>query len=188
MKKFALFTVLATIALSTVLFFTSCSDDEEPFALLGYWQCNGIGANVLGNNTNTFGEEYLKYFSIGFAGTNSTGVFYRVGADNLSDLSSVLTETNLSSLKKLLSAGTYSCSDGFITLTSGGESTVYGYSVNGKSLKLVDAMESPSGVNNILDILNDLFNIDVDPTVGVEYSYEKLSGKEAFNSLFSSND
>lgn len=188
MKKNVLFITLAAIALSTVLFFSSCSDDENTFALLGYWQCSGIGANVLGNSSPAFEEEYFKYFSIGFVGTNSSGKFYRVGTDNLTDLASVLTEANFSSLKKLLSAGDYTCSDGTITLTtSGGESTIYDYSINGKTLKLTEKTESLSGVGNIFDILNDLFDVDVDPTVGIEYSYEKLSGKEAFNSLFSSD-
>ena len=184
MKKSIL---LLTTLFVALFMFTSCSsDDDNGVNLTGYWKCSGIGANILGSSTSTIGEEYLKYFSIGFIGTKSGGYYARVGSDDLNALGNVLTDANLSSLKDLLSTGSYTVDSDTETLilTSNGVSTAYNYSLYDNMLKLVEASNGSENVDNILGIINDLFGLDADSTIGVEYSYEKLSGLNAFNSLF----
>ena len=185
MKKGMLLTIAAVFTVSFM--FNSCSKEEVQ--LLGYWKCTGIGANVLGNSTGSIGEDYLKYFSVGYAGT-STGKYVRVGVDDFSSLASTGISTDI--WKEFLSTGSYACdvSSGTITHTSSnGEARTYSYTVtnNGKTLKLVEQKLSlsSSGVNSALNILNSFLGTNAQASAGVEYTYEKLNSLEAFNSLIS---
>ncbi|MDL2296516.1 hypothetical protein LJC68_01195 [Bacteroidales bacterium OttesenSCG-928-B11] len=186
MKRKTLLSILiAFIVLTT---FSSCKEEVPP--MLGYWKCTGIGANVLGTSTSTIGEDMLKYFSISYAGVGTSGVYARVGADDLNAVASLATSTGISAWKEFLTTGkyTYDATAGTITHTSKGESKTYKYSIsnNGKTLKLVEANDnvgSSSALNSALDILNNLLGTDANTTVGVEYTYEKLSGEDAFNAL-----
>lgn len=186
MRKIVLLTIVTVfIALS----FTSCKDEEVLPPMLGYWKCTGIGANVLGTSTGTIGEDVLKYFSIGYAGVKTSGGYVRVGVDDVTELTSLGSGISTDTWKKFLSAGTYTydASAGTITHTSSGESKTYNYAVNGNTLKLTEQtinVSSSTTVNSALDILNSLLGTNATTSVGVEYTYEKLSEGD-FKSLVS---
>lgn len=187
MKKRILLTIAAIAVVSTI--FTSCKEKEEVLPpMLGYWKCTGIGANVLGTSTGTIGEDVLKYFSIGYAGVGTSGGYVRVGVDDVTELTSLGSGINADTWRKFLSAGTYTydASARTITHTSSGENKTYNYAVNGNTLKLTEQTvnASSSTVNNALDILNSLLGTNATTSVGVEYTYEKLSEKD-FQSLIS---
>jgi hypothetical protein len=191
MKKL-MYAPLAIMFMATVLF-VSCSKEKEKEIIppmLGYWKCVGIGANVLGTSTNTIGENVIKYFSIGYAGVGNAGVYARVGVDDVTALAS-LTRIDKETWKDFLSAGkyTFDASAGTITHTAtNGSSKTYNYIVSGdgNTLKLIEhTIHASSAVNSALDILNSLLGTNATSTVGVEYTYEKLSGKEAFEALSS---
>jgi hypothetical protein len=187
MKKRGLLTIVTIFAVSVL--FTSCKDDEVIPPMLGYWKCTGIGANVLGTSTSTIGEDVLKYFSVGYAGVGTSGGYVRVGVDDVTSLTSLGSGISADTWKKFLSAGTYTydASAGTITHTSSGESKTYNYAVNGNTLKLTEQtinVSSSSTVNSALDILNSLLGTSATTSVGVEYTYEKLS-EEDFKSLIS---
>ena len=186
MKKRTLLTIVTVLVVSA--FFTSCKEDEVIPPMLGYWKCTGIGANVLGTSTGAIGEDVLKYFSIGYAGVGTSGGYVRVGVDDVTELTSLGSGISADTWKKFLSAGTYKydASAGTITHTSSGESKTYKYSVNGSTLKLTEQNidVSSSTVNSALDILNSLLGTTATTSVGVEYTYEKMSEND-FKSLVS---
>lgn len=192
MKKMTLLTIAAIVIASTV--FTSCKEKETEVLppMLGYWKCTGIGGNVFGASTPSIGKDYLKYFSISYAGVGTSGYYARVGVDDIQEIASI-TKLDLSIWKNFLSAGSYSydASAGTIThiSTSDKESKTYSYTIsnNGNTLKLVERtinVPSSTTVNNALDVLNSLLGTDnsINTSIGVEYTYEKMS-KEDFNSL-----
>jgi hypothetical protein len=182
---------LVAMVLAVTVLFVSCSKEKEIIPpMSGYWKCVGIGANVLGTSTNTIGEDVIKYFSIGYAGVGNSGVYARVGVDDITALAS-LTHIDKETWRDFLSAGkyTFDASAGTITHTAtNGSIKTYNYTVSGdgNTLKLIEhTINVPSAVNSTLDILNSLLGTQATSTVGVEYTYEKLSGKEAFETLSS---
>ena len=189
MKKTVL---LLAVLLAVSSIFTSCKDNEVLPPMLGYWKCTGIGANVLGASTQPMGEEFLKYFSISYFGVGTSGYYVRVGADNLSAVTSLISSTGTESWKDFLTTGQYSydTSAGTITHTSKGESKTYYYTVSGNSMKLTEKTidTSSSAANSVLDILNSLLGTSASTTVGVVYHYEKVSGVDAFNNLLSGSN
>ncbi len=190
--------ILSAIATALIVIsFTSCKDKGEEEILppmLGYWKCTGIGGSVLGASTTSIGEDYLKYFSVSYAGIGTSGYYARVGISDIEDLATI-TNIDKNTWKSFLSAGsyTYDATAGTITHSAtNGESRTYNYTVmnDGKTLKLVEQkfnLSSSSTVNNALDILNSFLGTSATTSVGVEYTYEKLSGEEAFNTLSSIN-
>ena len=193
MKKRTLLAVTVAFALSFT--FNSCKDKETTILppMLGYWKCTGVGGNVFGASTTPMGEDYLKYFSISYAGMGTSGYFARVGVSDISELATI-SKIDLSIWKNFLSAGsyTYDANAGTVThvSSSDGESKTYSYvlSNDGNTLKLIEHninVPSSSTVNNALEILNILLNTNATTSVGVEYTYEKMSGQDAFNALSS---
>jgi len=180
MKK----TILVLTALCMMLSFSSCKDSETTILppMLGYWKCQSIGGTVAGVNFNAIPPEYVKYFSISYAGVGTSGKFARIGADtgNLSELATLLKDnTSLFDVwKNFLTTGdyTYNSSDRTITHISDAESKTYRYAISGKTLVLTEVLvEAPSGVNSVLDIINSLLNTNINTTAGIVYTYEKMS-------------
>lgn len=184
-----------TILLLAVLFsfsfvFTSCSDDDNDANVLGVWQCSGVGGTMAGISTGSYGGEYLKYFSIIYLG-KSTGAFARIGTDDLSNLTSLVSGGSFS-VSDYLSYGTFKCDSDAktITHTVKGESTVYSYTLNNNILKLVEKKTSNSEKNGLLGALDAIFGVTgINTTTGIEWTYEyKGAGLDVFTSLFSSSN
>lgn len=184
---------LLTTLFAVLFVFNSCSDDDDNSGisnLTGYWQCKGVGANAFGLvNTGSQGGDYLKYFSLSFVGTKTKGVYARLGSDDLTDIASAVAGMSVESLGSMLSAGSYTMNGTQLTLTpkGDGEAVVYNYTLTDNTLVLSEYSESSNEtVDNVLSVISGLFGVNtskVNTNVGIEYTYEKLSGLDAFNKL-----
>lgn len=206
MKKLTL--ALATLLCATFTF-TSCSEDDETFALLGAWQCTEISGNAggfdlssfLSTSSNETASKYTKVFSIYFVGGTS-GYYYRVGDESTfsgaaSSLISSASSDNQSAWDSFLSSGNYVASGNTLTLTSkDGDVETYQYTLIDGVLTLTSEGTDVTGGNetaaNVTSIINSILavsgsNNTISTSVGLTYTYKKI-GLTDLIALFSKSE
>jgi hypothetical protein len=188
MKKLILSLAILFAATTT---FTSCKEDTPLLSPLnGYWQCVGITGNAGGLiETPAFGADFLRFFSISYAGLGNVGTYARIGADSstLGELQGIFGADNFdaSVWTNLLSAGTFTTSGTSTTGTvihtpaiGGGTAISYGYRIENdeRRLVIIEVIASAgANANAALNLVNLIFGTNVNANVTIEYHYERVN-------------